>query len=210
MVLQLAAPAHEQLVDGRRADDRRVRHLQAARVEQERAGLRAAEPAVEGDELLERAALVEGGVVEAAHHDVGHVREAVRAQQVARRGGGERRQRILALDVVVLEPALAGGPEHQGAVLGRVHEQPPDVRMASKRRDQLGMALVDLLAREPPGRLHQVDEPEVARAEHDDVAVADVVLRPLARLGAPGGLVDGHAHRRRALVTGRHPFHFTG
>ena len=32
------------------------------------------------------------------------------------------------------------------------------------------MALVDLLERQPPLLLHQVDEPEVARAEHDHVA----------------------------------------
>jgi hypothetical protein len=40
---------------------------------------------VEGDQLLERAALVEGGVVEAADHDVRNVLEAVGAEQVVGR-----------------------------------------------------------------------------------------------------------------------------
>ena len=41
------------------------------------------------------------------------------------------------------------------------------------------MALGHLLERQAARLLHQVDEPEVARAEHDDLAVGDVVLRPL-------------------------------
>jgi hypothetical protein len=42
---------------------------------------------VERDQLLERAALVERRVVEAADRDVGHVREAVAAPQVLGGGG---------------------------------------------------------------------------------------------------------------------------
>ena len=38
------------------------------------------------------------------------------------------------------------------------------------------MALVDLFERQPAALLHQVDEAEVAGAEHDDVAIGDVVL----------------------------------
>ena len=57
----------------------------ARRIHHERPRLGAAEAAVERDQLLERAALVELRVVEAADHDVGHVREAVGAQQVLRR-----------------------------------------------------------------------------------------------------------------------------
>ena len=67
-------------------------------MEDERPRLRAAEAAVEGDQLLERAALVELGVVEAADHDVGDVLEAVGAKQVLRRGRREGRQRVLALE----------------------------------------------------------------------------------------------------------------
>ena len=48
-----------------------MRQRQPRRVEQERLRLRAAHPAVERDELLERAALLGDGVVEAVHQDVG-------------------------------------------------------------------------------------------------------------------------------------------
>src|SRR3954469_1227077 len=49
------------------------------------------------------------------------------------------------------------------------------------------MAGLELLARRPPAGLQQVDEAEAARAEDDDVAARDVVLRrlrlPSRRLG---------------------------
>jgi hypothetical protein len=52
------------------------------RGQDEAARLRPAEAAVEGDQLLERAGFVERRVIEAADHDVGDVREGVRAPQV--------------------------------------------------------------------------------------------------------------------------------
>ncbi len=61
------------------------------------------------------------------------------------------------------------------------------------------MAFVDLLEREPAAFLHQVDEAEVARAEHDDIAVGDVVLGPLRLL--PGGVADGVSDHRALLVS---------
>ena len=67
---------------GRRAHDRLVRHEKPLGVQDEGAGLEAAQAPVEGDQLLERTALVEVGVVEAADHDVRDVREPIRAQQV--------------------------------------------------------------------------------------------------------------------------------
>ena len=54
---------------------------------------------MEGDQLLEGAALVEFGVVEAADQDVGDVAEAIGAQEVVGRGRRERGERILALDL---------------------------------------------------------------------------------------------------------------
>jgi len=47
----------------------------------------------------------------------------------------------------------------------------------------------DLLERQPAALVHQVDEPEVAGAEYDDLLAADVVLRGLflARLGPLAG-----------------------
>ena len=66
-----------------------------------------------------------------------------------------------------------------------------------------GWRCVDLLERQPAALLHQVDEPEVARAEHDDVAVGDVVLGPLGLL--PGRLADGVADHRALLVAAGDP-----
>ena len=106
-------------------------------MEHEAARLRAAEPAVEGDQLLERAALVEHRVVEAADHHVGDVAEAVGALEVLRGRGGERRERVRALDPVLVEVAGAGAAEHDGAVLRGADEHPADVRMVAQRRQEL-------------------------------------------------------------------------
>src|SRR2546421_4504050 len=76
------APAHQEIMDGSRADDRLLRARQVRRMEDERPGLGPTEAAVERDQLFESAALVEIGVVKAVHEDVGSVRERVRAEQV--------------------------------------------------------------------------------------------------------------------------------
>ena len=95
--LQPAAPPRQHPVHRGGADDRLVGDRQRLGMQDERLGLRPSEPAVEADQLLERAALVALGVVEAADHDVRDVREAVGAQEVGRGGRRERGQRILAL-----------------------------------------------------------------------------------------------------------------
>ena len=87
-------------------------------MQDEGAGLQAADASVEADQLLERAALVELGVVEAADHDVADVLEAVGAQEVPGRGGRERRQRVLTLDAPVGEVVGAAGAERDRPVLG--------------------------------------------------------------------------------------------
>ena len=83
--------------------DLTVRHGQPDRVQDERLRLRPSDPAVEGDQLLEGAALVEHGVVEAPDHDVRDVgNPSVRSR--CRRALGEKRgERILALDAAVPE-----------------------------------------------------------------------------------------------------------
>ena len=179
--LQLLPPAREDAVHARGAEDGARRYLEVRRVEDERARLDAAEPAVEADQLLEGAALFELGVVEAPHHDVGDMLEAVGAQQVLRRGGRERRERVLALDAAVREVVRAAGAERDRPVLGRADEQPADVGVRAEGGHELRVARLDLLERQPAALLHQVDEPEVARAEHDDVLVGHVVLGPLGR-----------------------------
>ena len=76
------------------------------------------------------------------------------------------------------------------------------MRVRAERRDQPRMALVDLLEREPARLLHQRDQAEVSGAEHDDLAVRDVVLRALALLlvGPPGRLADREPDHRVLLV----------
>src|SRR6185503_12030477 len=106
--------------------------------------LRTAEPTVERNELLEGAALVELRVVEASHHDVGDVREAVRPPEVIRGTGRERRERIVALHPVVCEVARAGPAQGDRPVLRGPDEQPPDVRVLPECGDECGVALVDL------------------------------------------------------------------
>ena len=86
-------------------------------MEDERLRLRSAEPAVEGDQLLERAALLDVGVVEAVDHDVGDVLEPVGPPQVSRGAGRESRQRILAGDGVVGQVSGSVRAEHDRAAL---------------------------------------------------------------------------------------------
>src|SRR4029453_2880371 len=62
------------------------------------------------------------------------------------------------------------------------------------------MALLDLLERQPSRLLHQVDEPEVPRAEYDDVLARDVVLRALPPLRLPRRLTDRMADHPPLLV----------
>ena len=123
------------------------------------------------------------GVVEAADHDVGDVREAVGAQQVRGRGGREARRagprpRRGRVGEVARRRARRARPAPCSAE--RTSSQP----MCGCSRSagiSCGMALVDLLERQPPRLLHQVDEAEVPRAEDDDLAAADVVLGALLR-----------------------------
>ena len=74
---------------------------------------------------------------------------------------------------------MPAGAEDERPVLGGAHEQPADVRVLAQRWDQLGVALLDLLERQPALLLHQVDESEVARAQDDGCAIGHVVLGAL-------------------------------
>ena len=108
---------------------------------------------------------------------------------------------VVALDPALREVVGAVGAEREGAVLGGAHEQPADVRVRAQRGHELGVTLVDLLEGEAAAFLHQVDEAEVAGAEHDDVAVGDVVLGPLLLPRRPRRLTDRVADHRALLVT---------
>jgi hypothetical protein len=98
-------------------------------MQDERARLESTESAVEGDQLLESAALVEVWFVEAADHDVGDVREAVGSQQVAGGGRRERGERVVAFDAPIGEVVGAVRAERDGTMFGRSDQQPADVRM---------------------------------------------------------------------------------
>ncbi len=149
-------------MDRRGADDRLVGKRQLGRVEEERPRLRAADSPVERDQLLERAALVEGGVVEAAYHDVGDVLEPVRAEQVPWSGRREGRKRILAFDAALRQVVRPAPAQRDSAVTLGADEQPADVRVLAQCREQIRMPLFDLLERKPASLLHQVDQPQVA------------------------------------------------
>ena len=194
------APAEKHAVHLLRADDLLLGRCQRDRVEDEGPRLRAAEPAVERDQLLERAALVEIGVVEAADHEVGDVGETVRAQQVMRRvrrrtaRAGRRRRRA---------PARGSGCRPRRvrplrALASGARTQPTwgCSRSAGSRPRVL---LLDLLERQPLRLVHEVDEPEVAGAEHDDLSIADLVLLRLRRRARrlPDGLATPSTPARR-------------
>ena len=190
----------------RSTDERLVRQRQLDGREDERTGLEAAHAAVERDQLLERAALVELGVVEAVHEEIGRVREPVRAKQVLRGRRGERRERILPLDAPVGEEPRAATAEHDRPGLRGADEHEADVLVLEQGRDQLRVPLVDLLAGQAPRLVQQVHEAEIPGAEHDDVLAAHVLLAAalLARLVAlPGRLVEGDADAGAALVLPR-------
>jgi hypothetical protein len=75
---------------------------------------------------------------------------------------GERRQRIHAFDTPLGEVVRTFATECHGSASGRADQQPADVRMILQGADQVGVALLDLLQRQPAPLLHQVDEAEVA------------------------------------------------
>ena len=72
---------------------------------------------MERDQLLEGAALVERGFVEAPDHDVCDVGEPVRAKQVLRSSWRERRERVRSLDASGGEVVRSLRAEHDGSVV---------------------------------------------------------------------------------------------
>src|SRR5512132_1003983 len=78
--------------------------------------------------------------------------------------------------------------------------------VVAKRRDQVGVALVHLLERKAATLLHQVDETEVARTQHDRVLVVDVVLALLAGR-APCRLAERVTDHRGLLVAASYAAH---
>ena len=152
-------------------------------------------------------ALFEVGVVKAVDHDVGDVRESVGAPQVFGGVGGERLEWVVSLDPAGLQVVGAARADGDRAVLGRAHQQESDVGVSAERWDQVGVALLDLLGAQPALLLHQVDEAEVAGAQHNGVLVAHPVLLMLA--AAAGRLVKRLPDRGVVLVAAAHTPHLS-
>ena len=79
VILQRSTPTHQDVVNRGGADNWFARHRQLDRMKDEGTGLPPTQAAVEGDQLLERTALLEDRIVEAVDEDVRGVREAIRA-----------------------------------------------------------------------------------------------------------------------------------
>src|SRR2546430_3922197 len=103
-------------------------------MEEERRGLRPAEPAVERNQLFESAALFQLRVVKAVHEDVRRVREAVGAHEVAPRIRAERLEWIVALDYTLCEVVRTLRAQRDGPAGRRVHQGEADVLVVAQRR----------------------------------------------------------------------------
>ena len=116
MVQVALRPAADLAVDGRCADELLV-ELPVRGVHDQRQRLRAAEAPVRADELLEGRDLLELGVVQADHRQVGHVVHPVEAQERLARAAAVLGDRIHAFHAVLLEEVDALATDDDGAVL---------------------------------------------------------------------------------------------
>src|SRR6185295_9552969 len=114
--------------------------------------LRAAEPAVRTDLILERAHLFEIGVVAAVDHQVGDCRVAVDLGDLIPRPWPEWFQRILTLHVAGSQIESAVPAEHHRRAGLLSHQYEPDLRVGAQTRDELRISPVDLLACQAPIR----------------------------------------------------------
>src|SRR5215210_932177 len=83
--------------------------------------------------------------------------------------------------------------------------------MLAQRGDEARVALLDLLAGQPMAPFHQVDQTQVARAEHHDLTISDAPLRRSRALRrSRGRLGDRMANRTLVLVAGLDSAHAPG
>ena len=150
----------------------------------------------------------------------GQCGKRVGAPHVARRRWPVGRERILALDVVVLEPAHPVRADHERAGALGADQQEADARVVAQRRDERRPAALDRLERHAPGLAREADQPEVAGGHDRELRDAVGLLRERLRgrrgqraavvLAELHGAVDpAAAHgpvdhaRGRALAAGR-------
>src|SRR5580765_203587 len=174
--IQVGPPASEQEVDRRGADNRCVGDRERCRVEKKRSSLGAAEAAVEGDQLLERAAFFQSLVVEAPDHDVGDVGEAVCAQQMSGSVPRERCQWIDSVDAARGEVVRSRRAENDGPFFLAPDQEPADVRVIAQRRQEARVPVVQFFECEAAPLVHEIHEPQVSGAENDHITVRDIVL----------------------------------
>ena len=141
-------------------------------------GLVATEAAVRPDQLLEGRDLAGLLVPDRVDHQVRAVRVGVGPRHLQPGGVAEGRQRIRADHRPGRKLELPVGTEHQRAAgLGR-DEQEADAGMLDQRADQVGVQVVDELARQASRVMGEVDEAEVAGREDDDLLFASPPCTP--------------------------------
>src|SRR5580765_2260246 len=197
--VQSGSPASEQEVDRRGADNWCVGDRERCRVEKKRSSLGTAEPPVEGDQLLERAAFFQSVVVETPDHDVGDVGKAVCAQQMLGSVPRERCQWIDSVDAARGEVVRSRRAENDGPFFCASDQEPADVRVTPQRRQEARMSVVQFFERESAPFVHEINESQVSGAEDDHVTIRDIVFRLFLRL-LSGRLSDRVADHRALLV----------
>ena len=101
------------------------------------------------DELLEGGDLAGLGVEQADDRDVADVLDGVEALEGRDGQLAVQRQRILALDAVLVEVVDAVLADQEQAVVSRTDHEHADAGMVGQRLDEVGIELVDLLERHP-------------------------------------------------------------
>ena len=99
----------------------------------------------------------------------GQCGNAVGAPDVPGRVGAERRQRVLALDAVLVEVDGAGAADRRPRRALGADEQEPDPGMVAQGGDDIGVARLEGLERDAPRLARERHEPEAAGRHHDDL-----------------------------------------
>ena len=165
------------------------------RVEQHRLVLVAPHAAVGADQLLEGVD-VAGGVHGGEDEQVAGVGHGRRAEQVGPGAAAVGQQRVLALDLPVVQHLQAAGADRdRPAPLALGHDD-ADRGPRHQSRDEPGPALQRLLQRHSPGFAREPEQGEAARGDDDELrrrgalAAREVPVRPDEDRPARGARVE--------------------
>ena len=123
--------------------------------------------------------------------------EGVGASDLGRRVGTERRQRVPALDPLLVEVVNAFRSDRDGPVALRPHQQEADAGMAAKAVDQPRIEGFDALPAEPSRLTGEGDQAETAGRHHDHLRQE---TGRMAARGAPAAEeAGGPAHQAGSL-----------